>query len=120
MSKCSVLGCKLKSELFFSSPRNEQQLNLWREILNIDEDKFFVCDQHFEDKFVRMKKLGVTSDGYPSLYLPSNDNNDSEICQCCMKSFLNTYFNQADEFYRVTPEFQDIFKRTMECQVSAK
>lgn len=117
MNKCSVPNCTLQSEIVFHSPRNVPQLSLWKKILDMKVDNFYVCDKHFEDKFIRMKKLGVTTDAYPTMYLSNINADSSDICQCCLKSFVSTYFNQGDEFYKISDELQGIFGDVMGCEV---
>jgi hypothetical protein len=59
MSICSVPNCKFQSEVKFHSPRNEQQLSLWKRILSIGEDKFMVCESHFGGSFWVMKVMKI-------------------------------------------------------------
>ncbi|KAG5668102.1 hypothetical protein PVAND_016056 [Polypedilum vanderplanki] len=82
-------------------------------ILNIEEDKFYVCDAHFEEKFIRIRKLGITIDAYPSLFLGNIDPNSSETCQCCFKSFIN----ESDEVHQISENLQSIFKEVMDCEL---
>jgi hypothetical protein len=65
-----------------------------------------------------VRKLGVTVDAYPSMYLGNIDEDNADICQCCLKSFLSTYFNKTDEYYKISEDFQTVFKDVMECEVS--
>ena len=118
MEICSVPNCKLKSQTKFHSPRNEPQLNIWRKILKINDSKFFICDQHFEDRFIRTKRLGVTVNGYPSLYLSNIEAGSSDFCQCCMRSFVNKFFHQTDEVFVISEGFQEIFSDVIGYEVS--
>lgn len=117
-AKCSVANCQLKSKVTFHSPQSRPHLELWKKILNIKVDSFFVCDQHFEEKFFRIEKR-LTVDAFPTQYIGNVEPGNADFCQCCMKSFVRSKFiTQNEGRVAIEDKFQKEFVDVIGCEVS--
>ncbi|KAL7013925.1 hypothetical protein ACKWTF_015647 [Chironomus riparius] len=116
-SKCSVANCHFQSKVCFHSPQSRPHLELWKKILNINVDKFFVCDQHFEDKFFRIEKR-LTFDAFPTQYIGNFEEGSSDFCQCCMKSFVRSKFiTQYEPRVTIDEKLQQDFTNVIGCEI---
>ncbi|KAG5668097.1 hypothetical protein PVAND_016051 [Polypedilum vanderplanki] len=108
-SKCSIPNCCLQSSFTFHSPRNRTHLELWKKILNIKEDSFYVCDLHFEDKFLRIEKR-LTVDAFPTQCITNIEPGSQNFCQCCLKSFeINKFLTEKEKKYPIDKKFKEEF-----------
>lgn len=118
---CSVANCRLKSNTIFSSPQDPMKLNTWRRLLRIPDKKFYVCENHFEEKFVKKVKLSLKPDAVPTLFISHYNIVKDDICQSCLKDIpaltsLSTTTNF--HFCYITDGFKDIFREVVGIKVS--
>lgn len=89
MAKCIIPSCRSNNRELFCSPDDKNKLRKWKQILQVEENSFLVCDIHFADKFVKFEKF-LTQDAFPSILVTPEEysNNESnDYCQSCLKEF---------------------------------
>jgi predicted nucleic acid-binding Zn ribbon protein len=120
MNKCEVRNCQLskrRSAAFFHSPRCPDQLELWKTLLGINKENFYICDGHFEPNFIKVKKLGITGGAYPTIHLNNIPKGSEEYCQCCLIALKNNLTKHVKDFLQISESFQQIFTEVMGCEI---
>lgn len=116
MSLCAVTNCTVQSQTLFRSPSSKPLLRTWQQLLNIKKDFFHICDHHFEGQFVVNNKR-LTPDAVPSLFINKGNEESADVCLCCLVRYRFGGVNQSKCI--VKDSFKEIFKNTMDCEVSA-
>lgn len=98
IKKCAVKGCQSEDTELFKSPKSRIQLQKWKEVLGIKKDEFYVCELHFDNRFINLQKV-LYEEAVPSIQLESIQEN----CECCGE-FL------SDQIHQVEMVHQQIFK----------
>lgn len=126
MEKCSVLNCKTTSAdnlALFRCPNSPIFLEKWMEILNLDdlESDFFVCEYHFEDKFISCDKY-LSEDAYPTVFL---DMPEIELVQQTYESVINNcrsclrkYKKDERKLVKISSSIQNLFMNVTHIEVS--
>lgn len=127
MDKCSVSNCKTTSAdtlALFRCPNSPIFLEKWMEILNLDdlESDFFVCEYHFEDKFISCDKY-LSEDAYPTVFLNMPEIElVQEACESVLlinncRSCFRKYKKDERKLVKISSSIQKLFKNATHIEV---
>lgn len=83
MNQCAVKSCQLTPRYVYHSPKDQERLKMWKSVLCIDKNDFYVCERHFKERDMKTGKILLTS-AVPKLYL-TQDVSPSMICESCLE-----------------------------------
>lgn len=110
---CAVPNCPIRSENLFQSPASEANCRRWMKVLKITKNKFFICQEHFEEKFIEKKpRLWST----PTLWINNDIDESVDHCESCLMSLKDQ--KCPENAYKVDERFKEMFLDVTECEVS--
>lgn len=118
--KCAVEDCNLIARTLFKSPKDPTILKKWQKLLRTCEEKFLVCENHFEDKYVKKLKLSLIDEAIPTLFINDSRTVENDICQCCLSDTQLLIVGDMKKSvccYSITDIFRKSFKDVMGIEV---
>lgn len=108
--KCIVSECQSAGNDLFPSPCDSHALNKWKTLLDVNENEFFVCSLHFDDRFIETRKV-LRDEAYPSNRLAQSG--DESCCECCCRSI-----SSKDMKVEANERLKEIIRNLLDLEVS--
>jgi len=96
---CAVKSCPNDNHKLFRCPENRSQLRKWKNVLEISEREFYVCELHFDAHFINYEKV-LSDEAVPTLFINENLKNIS--CASCL--------SPISEGHQVSSSHRGIFR----------
>ena len=109
-NRCVVSDCQETNCDLFQSPGDSVELNKWKTLLDVRENQFFVCSLHFEDRYMKTRKV-LNAGAYPIDMKATASS--ATYCDCCLRGIK---FRELK--IKVDESLRENIKKCVELEVS--
>lgn len=107
--KCEINACSGSNRYLFHSPSNQGILQQWKTIIQTDKEEFYLCERHFEDKFI---EKSLHSRAIPTVLIPDSTNGEGP-CICCQHTMC-----ADEERFLISDEIKRKLHNVLQLQVT--
>ena len=109
LNKCVVSACQRTDGDLFLSPNESVKLNKWKTLLDVRENQFFVCSLHFEDRYMKTRRI-LMAEAYP---MDMQTASSATCCGCCLRGI-----NFRELKVKVDESLRENIRNLVELEVS--